>query len=82
MTKYTASKENLLFLFLASYLKMRVTQLQRDAFYKEAWAQLYNVFGEKMQSEEQELMESVLQSVKSDFEERQDAIQDQTPSKV
>ena len=53
-----------------------------NSIYKEAWAQLYNAFGERMQSEELELMDSVLQSVKLNFEERQDALQDQTAKQV
>lgn len=47
--------------------------------YKEVWDQLYNAFGERMQDKEQELMDSVLQSTRLDFKERQDAIQNQTP---
>jgi len=43
-----------------------------DAIYKEAWAQLYNAFGERMQTEELELMDAVLQGVKTDYKEQQD----------
>ena len=51
-------------------------QRQPDSeVYCEAWMQLYNAFGERMQSEELKLMDSVLQSVRLDFKERQDAIQ-------
>ena len=72
----------LLLLFVCSHLRMKVYRLQQDVPYKEAWVQLYNVFGERMQSEEQELMDSVLQSVKLDLEEQQNAIQNQAPDKV
>ena len=44
-----------------------------DSIYKEAWVQLYNAFGERMQDEELELMDAVLSGVKLDFEEQQDA---------
>jgi len=44
-----------------------------DSIYKEAWAQLYNAFGERMQDDELKLMDAMLSSVKLDFEERQDA---------
>ena len=43
-----------------------------NSIYKEAWAQLYNAFGERMQGKELELMDAVLQGVKSDFEEPQE----------
>jgi len=52
--------------------------LSDDNIYKEAWAQLYNAFGERMQTKELELMDAVLQGVKLDFEERQDALQNKT----
>lgn len=50
--------------------------------YQESWMQLYNAFGERMQNEEMGLMDAILQGVKSDIEERQNALQDKTPSKV
>ena len=53
-----------------------------NSIYKEAWAQLYNAFGERMQDKELELMDAVLQGVKSDFEERQNAISDKTAKQV
>ena len=43
--------------------------------YKEAWRTLVMCFGERMQDEELELMDSVLQSVKLDSKELKDAIQ-------
>jgi len=46
------------------------TMLEEGNIYKEAWAQLYNAFGERMQNEELELMDSVLQAMKLDQEER------------
>lgn len=46
-----------------------------DNIYKEAWRTLAMCLGERMQDEELELMDAVLQGVKLDFEERQDAIQ-------
>ena len=47
--------------------------------YKEAWNTLTMCFGERMQDEELELMDAVLSGIKLDFEERQDALQNQTP---
>ena len=58
------------------------TKILPDSIYKEAWAQLYNAFGERLQQDELELMDAVLQSVKLDFEEQQNAISDKTPDKV
>jgi len=43
-----------------------------SSIYKETWAQLYNAFGERMQDEELELMNAVLQGIKLDYEEQQD----------
>ena len=45
-----------------------------DSIYKEAWVQLYNAFGERMQDEELELMDNILQCVNNEYEERLDAI--------
>jgi len=45
-----------------------------DSIYKEAWVQLYNAFGERMQDDELEFMDAVLQGVESDFEEHQKCI--------
>ena len=50
-----------------------------DSIYKEAWLKLGMCFGERMQDKELELMDAILQSVKLDFEEQQNAIQDKTP---
>ena len=49
-----------------------------DAIYKEAWEQLYNAFGERMQTEELELMDAVLSGVKIDQEEILNALQNET----
>jgi len=53
-----------------------------DAIYKEAWAQLYNAFGERMQDEELELMDTVLQAMKLDREERHNALQNKTADQI
>ena len=47
------------------------TMLEEGSLYKEAWAQLYNAFGERMQTKELELMDAVLQVTKLDQEEQQ-----------
>ena len=52
--------------------------LRTGITYKEAWNTLAMCLGERMQDEELELMDSILSSVKLDFEERQDAIQNKT----
>ena len=49
-----------------------------DSIYKEAWLKLAMCFGEKMQDEELELMDAVLQGIELDFEELEDAISDKT----
>lgn len=43
--------------------------MEDASIYKEAWAALYNAFGERMQDEELELMDAVLSGVKLDREE-------------
>lgn len=44
----------------------------RPIIYAEAWRVLHNCFGERCQDEALELMDSVLESVKSDYEERKE----------
>jgi len=46
--------------------------LRTGITYKEAWNTLAMCFGERMQDEELELMDAVLQGVKLDSEEQQD----------
>ena len=43
-----------------------------NSIYKEAWNILAMCFGERMQDEELELMNAVLQGIKLDYEEQQD----------
>jgi len=51
-----------------------------DSIYKEAWQVLYACLGERMQDEEMELMDAVLQSVKSDYEEHEKWLTEQKSS--
>lgn len=41
-----------------------------DSVYREAWLELCNVFGEREQQEELDLMDSVLLGVVADYDER------------
>ena len=38
--------------------------------YAEAWSQLYNAFGERMQDEELEIMDAIFNSIVADEQER------------
>lgn len=53
-----------------------------DSVYKDAWLILAQCFGEWDMSNALKFMDSILQSVKLDFEERQDAIQNKTANKI
>jgi len=57
-----------------------IRALAIGVMYKEAWNTLYNCFGEQERTEDMELMDSVLESMKLDREEKQDALQDKTAS--
>ena len=57
-----------------------VRALAIGVVYKEAWHTLYNCFGEQERTEDMELMDSVLESMKLDREEKQDALQNKTAS--
>jgi len=41
-----------------------------STIYAQAWAALYNAFGEQMQDKELELMDNILQSIVADEQER------------
>lgn len=56
--------------------------IEEGFIHKEAWAQLYNAFGERGQTEEMALMDNVLNATRLENKERLDALQDKTASKV
>lgn len=59
---------------IAEFLNKTTEAVKIGNIYREAWQVLYNCFGERMQNEEQEIMDSVLQNTKLDFKEKQNAI--------